>query len=97
METVHYCIGIYTNSYFWNSRFVFQNKKKKEPIKNGSILFAKTIAAYGITLILGTAFMWVLIEKAGVSEFIAPICNVFLTTPINFLLNKLWVYRVKET
>jgi putative flippase GtrA len=84
-----------SNSYFWNSRFVFQNKKSKESIKNEPILFIKTIAAYGVTLIIGTVFIWVLIEKAGVSEYIAPICNVFLTTPINFLLNKLWVYRIK--
>jgi putative flippase GtrA len=86
-----------SNSYFWNSRFVFLHKGDKEPTKKEPVLFMKTIMAYGSTLILGTAFMWVLIEKVGVSEYIAPICNIFLTTPINFLLNKLWVYRIKET
>jgi putative flippase GtrA len=86
-----------SNSYFWNSRFVFLHKEDKAPIGKEPILFIKTIIAYGSTLIIGTAFMWILIEKADVSEYIAPICNVFLTTPINFLLNKLWVYRIKKT
>jgi putative flippase GtrA len=85
-----------SNSYFWNSRFVFLHKDDNIPKRKEPLLFIKTIVAYGSTLILGTVFMWILIEKIGVSEYLAPICNIFLTTPINFLLNKLWVYKIKE-
>lgn len=31
-----------------------------------------------------------------ISEIIAPILNMFITVPINFVINKFWAYRQKE-
>lgn len=31
-----------------------------------------------------------------ISEIIAPILNMFVTVPINFVINKFWAYRQKE-
>lgn len=75
------------NSYFWNSRFVFQKKNER-----GKTIL-KTFMAYGTTLILGTVLLYVFVELMYVSEFIAPLINLIVTIPINFLLNKLWVMR----
>lgn len=31
----------------------------------------------------------------GISEIVAPILNMFITVPINFVINKFWAYRQK--
>ncbi|MGN0589073.1 MAG: GtrA family protein [Ruminiclostridium sp.] len=31
-----------------------------------------------------------------ISEIIAPILNIFITVPINFVINKFWAYRQKD-
>ena len=75
------------NSYFWNSRYVF--KKRDEKRKT----IVKTFAAYGTNLVIGTLLLYVLVDIAGISEYIAPIINLFITVPINYLLNKKWVMK----
>jgi putative flippase GtrA len=32
----------------------------------------------------------------GVSKLIAPILNLLVSVPVNFLLNKFWAFRTKE-
>ena len=80
------------NSFIWNNKFVFQNKGSKQNI---GYRLLKTYGAYGITLLLSSALLVVQVEYLGVSEFIAPIINLFVTTPINFMLNKFWAFRKK--
>ena len=75
------------NSYFWNSRFVF--KKTDEAAKT----MIKTFAAYSTNLILGTALLYVFVDIMHISEYIAPLLNLVITVPLNFLLNKLWVMK----
>lgn len=75
------------NSYFWNSRFVF--KKKDEQAKT----IIKTFLAYGTNLIIGTALLYLFVDIWGISEFIAPLLNLIITIPLNFLLNKFWVMK----
>jgi GtrA-like protein. len=36
------------------------------------------------------------VEKLGISNKIMPIINIILTTPINFLLNKYFVFKKEE-
>lgn len=75
------------NSYYWNSRYVFH--KKDEQAKT----LAKTFGAYSTTLVLGTVLLYVFVEWMHISEFIAPLVNLIVTIPINFLLNKIWVMK----
>lgn len=75
------------NSYIWNSRFVF--KKQDERVKT----IIKTFLAYGTNLLIGTALLYVFVDVLGISEFIAPILNLAVTIPLNFLLNKFWVMK----
>lgn len=76
------------NSYYWNSKYVF---KKTEEGHLKPIL--KTFTAYGGTFILGTALLLVMVELLSVSEKIAPIINLVITVPINFLVNKFWTFK----
>ncbi len=75
------------NSYFWNSRFVF---KKTDEV--GKTMF-KTFAAYSTNLIIGTVLLYIFVDILHISEFIAPLLNLIITIPLNFLLNKLWVMK----
>ncbi len=75
------------NSYFWNSRYVFG--KTDEVAKT----MVKTFAAYGTNLIIGTALLYLFVDVLHISEFAAPLLNLIITIPLNFILNKLWVMK----
>lgn len=75
------------NSFFWNSRFVFKKFNEK-----GKTLI-KTILSYGFSLILGTILLYLMVDIIKLSAFIAPIINIVITTPINYIINKKWAYK----
>ena len=75
------------NAYFWNSKFVFD--KKDEKVKT----VVKTFIAYGTNLIIGTALLYLFVDVCGLSEFIAPLLNLIVTIPLNYVLNKFWVMK----
>ena len=75
------------NAYYWNSRHVFKNSRKS----TGRI--ARIYASYGATFLLGAGLLFFMVELLGVSEYIAPVINLCVTVPLNFILNKLWVFR----
>jgi len=75
------------NAYFWNSRFVFKGKDfTVQRVIN-------VYAAYGLTALLSTGLLYLQVDIIGISNLIAPIINLFITIPLNFLLNKLWVFK----
>ena len=56
----------------------------------------KTYVSYAFTglflnMLLSTAW----IELLGVSKVIAPVFNIVINVPINFLMNKFWAFREK--
>ena len=75
------------NSYFWNSNFVF--KQKDDMTKT----IAKTYASYGFTFFRGNAMLYLMVDILKISELIAPLIQILVTTPVNYLINKKWVYR----
>ena len=75
------------NSYFWNSRFVF--KKQDEKTKT----IVKTFVAYGSNLLIGTVLLWLFVDVWGLSEFVAPLLQLVITVPLNYVLNKFWVMK----
>lgn len=80
------------NSFIWNKRFVFRNNKsrKSDYIKE----YLKTLVSYSFTgLILSNILLYLWIEKVGISGLIAPIINIIIVTPLNFVLNKLWTFK----
>lgn len=76
------------NAYFWNSRFVFDKKPEKE-IK--AVL--KVYVSYGLTFILGFVFMYVFVDVAGQSKWLAQPASLCFTIPLNFLMNKYWAFK----
>lgn len=75
------------NAFYWNSNYVFQ--KSDEKLKT----LLRTFIAYGSNLLIGSFMLWLLVGKCGLSYFIAPMINLMITIPLNFLLNKFWVMK----
>lgn len=86
-NTVGFVVGV-LNSYFWNNKFVFQKTQKG----NARPLF-KTFLSYGSTFLLGTALLFVMVHYLGISEMLAPLINLLVTIPLNFILNKYWAFK----
>ena len=87
---VSYVIGFVIsvlNAYFWNNRYVFKN-----PTSTFFRKLIKVYASYIITYLLSAVLLYVWTKIVGVPEEVAPIINIIITTPINFLLNKLWAF-----
>ena len=76
------------NAYLWNNRYVFKNSQESFLKK-----ILKVYASYTFTFLLSTLLLYVWVDLLHVSDKIAPIINIVITTPVNFLMNKLWAFR----
>lgn len=80
-----------TNSFFWNSRFVFH---VETGWKNVVFSYLKTIALYAVTgLVLSNILLYFWVDVVQISELLAPVINVIIVTPLNYILNKFWAFR----
>ena len=75
------------NAYFWNSRFVFAKKD------GGAKPVVKVFTVYGATSLLGTGLLFCMVDLLHISQWIAPLFNLCITVPLNFLLNKFWAFK----
>mgnify|MGYP002227659857 CR=1 FL=1 len=55
----------------------------------------KTYVSYGGTSILSNVLLWIEVAFFSVSKSIAPIVNLLVTIPLNFVINKLWTFKEK--
>ena len=81
-------------SFYWNSRFVFtmQDGEKRSVPK----ALLKTYISYGFTgIVLNNLLGWFWIQTVGLSKFIAPLINLIISVPLNFLISKFWAFRAK--
>lgn len=79
-------------SFFLNRRFVFVQESGRS-LPFWRTLF-KTYVSYGFTgIILNNVLGALWIGVFGVSKFLAPILNLFISVPINFVLNKFWAFK----
>lgn len=88
---VAYTIGFVLsvlNAYFWNNRFVFKESRSSFWYK-----LMKVYASYITTFVLSTVLLYLWVDVLGVSDKVAPVINICITTPINFMMNKLWAFK----
>ena len=79
------------NSYFWNSRYVFKDKKEQSGLRD----FVKVFCSYGVSFCLSSVLMVLFVQVLGISEYLAPILRLVFTIPLNFVMNKLWAFKEK--
>lgn len=81
-------------SFYWNNRFVFTVEDGKK--RNLLLALLKTYVAYGFTgIILSNVLSYLWIMKLGISKYIAPLINVILSVPVNFVINKCWAFKTE--
>jgi putative flippase GtrA len=78
-------------SFYWNNKAVF----KIEEGENRNIFKAllKTYATYAFTsLFLSEILLHFWVKGIGISEYVAPIFNLVITVPLNFVIQKFWAF-----
>jgi putative flippase GtrA len=79
------------NSFFWNRRFVFGGKQNSSNIRRSMV---KTFISYGLTgLVLQNILLFIFVDVFYFSKFLAPFFGLCVTVPLNFFLNKHWVFN----
>ncbi|MBQ4558869.1 MAG: GtrA family protein [Tyzzerella sp.] len=81
-------------SFYWNNRFVFEDGNNKRNVLHA--LF-KTYISYAFTgLFLNSILSIVWVEILHWSKIIAPIINLLVSVPLNFVMNKFWAFKSYE-
>ncbi len=89
-QVVGWAISV-LNAFYWNNKYVFKDGSSgwQSLLKR----LGRTYITYGSTLLLSTLLLWLEVEFWGLSEWLAPLINLLITIPLNFLLNKFWAFR----
>lgn len=83
------------NAVYWNNKYVF--KRKTEENRYILITIIKSFISYGATsFFIGSILLFIWIDILHISEIIAPILNLLITIPLNFIANKVWIFKIKE-
>ncbi len=79
-------------SFYWNNRFVFNEEDGGKRSLWKALL--RTYVSYSFTgLFLSSILLVLWVRLLHISEFVAPVINLLVTVPLNFILNKLWAFR----
>lgn len=82
-------------SFYWNNKYVF---KEEEGVKRSIWkTLLKTYMSYAFSgLILTNVLSLLWIEVLHISKVIAPLINLVVSVPLNFVMNKFWAFREKK-
>ena len=80
------------NAYYWNARYVFRAEEGET--QAWWRVFLKTFASYaGTGLVMNNILLMVWVDVLGIHKMLGPVINLFITIPLNFLLNKYWAFK----
>jgi len=79
------------NAFIWNDLFVFTGNPKD--FKSVMFRLGKTYVSYGGTSLLSNVLLWLEVTLLHVSKVYAPIVNLLITIPLNYLINKFWTFK----
>lgn len=79
-------------SFYWNNKAVFVLEEGKQRSIWRALL--KTYLSYSFTgLFLNSLLIWFWVDILHISEFIAPLINLIVSVPVNFIMNKFWAFK----
>ena len=82
-------------SFYWNNKYVFVKDKNEK--RNTFHAILKTYASYAFTgLFLNSLLSVLWVEILQVSKIIAPIINLLISVPLNFVMNKFWAFKTAK-
>lgn len=80
-------------SFYWNRKFVFEAEESVSWPK----ALLKTYISYAFTgIFLSNVLLVLWVQILHISKLIAPIINLVVSVPLNFILNKFWAFRKDE-
>ena len=79
------------NAFIFNELFVFSGNNRD--IKSLAARLGKTYISYGGTSILSNVLLWIEVAFLSISKVYAPVINLFITIPLNFVINKFWTFK----
>lgn len=82
------------NAFYWNDKYVFKSNINDWRSKLKRL--GRTYISYSSTSVLGVLLLWVEVSFFGISKVIAPPITLLITIPLNFLVNKFWVFCEKQ-
>lgn len=90
-----FVVGV-LNAYYWSDRYVF--KKGEGETRSALWTLVKTYLAYGATgLLLASFLLYVYVDRWQVSAYLAQLLVLVVTVPLNFIINKRWSFKTKQT
>ena len=79
-------------SFYWNNKMVFVKEEGQQ--RNLWKALVKTCISYSFTgLFLNSALLVLWVDVLYISEFVAPIINLLISVPLNFIINKFWAFK----
>ena len=91
---ISYLVSI-INAYFMSNKFVFKEEEGEE--RNRLISMLRVFSIYIGTFVISEILLTVQIDYLQWSDSMAPVINLFVTSPISFFLNKYWAFGSKKT
>lgn len=92
-NVVSWALGVLWN-FYWNRKYVFVSSDKEIPWPRALMKTYISYAFSGLIISNILSFIWVGFLK--IDKVWAPILNLFVTVPINYLMNKFWAFRGKQ-
>lgn len=80
-------------SFYWDNKMVFTLHEGKQRSLWRSLL--KTYVSYSFTgLFLNSALLVLWVQICHISDLIAPLINLIISVPLNYIINKFGAFRV---
>jgi len=79
------------NGYLLSKFWVFRDAEAT--VKQSLVKF---YVVYGSSLLISTGLVALFVDGFGISDKIAPIITICITTPYNYFLQRLWAFREKK-
>lgn len=77
-------------SFYWNNKYVFGGGFGQGWF--GKLM--KSYLSYGFTgIVLSNVFSYIWINVLNISKFIAPLLNLIISVPLNYIIHKYWVFK----
>lgn len=92
-QLIGYVLSIFW-SFYWNRKYVFTDGQNAVPWYAALI---KSFISYSFTgVFLNSILSYLWVEVVGIPKVIAPIINLLINVPVNFIMNKFWAFRERK-
>lgn len=92
-QLLGYVLSIFW-SFYWNWKYVF---KDEQDAATWYVALIKSFIAYSFTgIFLNSLLSFIWVEIIEISKIIAPVINLMINVPVNFLMNKFWAFSKKR-